>query len=87
MPAPNFSVSIVVPLPNERVCHAILSALEPDNRTAPPGITIDARCNDSALIASVIGIGVNILTWRNTIDDLLAHVALALKLIELIGDA
>lgn len=49
---------------------AILKALEPDNETAPEGLTVEGYILDSTLIVRVktnLGIG----TLLNTLDDLI----------------
>ena len=48
---------------------AILRALEPDNKTAPEGLTVEGYVSDSTLVIKVrtkLGVG----TLLNTLDDL-----------------
>ncbi len=81
------SARIFVSLRSEDVCRAVLEAIEPDNATVPSGITIRTTCIGSAMLIEIEGIDVSVLTFRNTIDDLLEHISIALKSIERIENS
>lgn len=60
---------------------AILKALEPDNRTAPEGLTVEGVVSDSTLVVRVrtsLGVG----TLLNTLDDLIICLSAADRGIE-----
>ena len=63
---------------SEDLCRAILSSIEPDNATAPQHTKIVCICENGLLRIEVVSDG-PILTFRNTVDDLLEHVAIAWK--------
>ncbi len=72
---------MVIPFWDSELCRAILSSIEPDNRTAPPSIEIKCGCREGALVVEILGTS-SMLTFRNTVDDLLEHVAIAWRSIE-----
>ena len=74
-------LEIKIDVHDEDLCRAILSSIEPDNATAPPHTRIVCICEDKVLKVEVDSEG-PILTFRNTIDDILEHVAIAWKSIE-----
>ncbi|MCI4437108.1 MAG: CTAG/PCC1 family protein [Ignisphaera sp.] len=75
-------VKLTIPIKDLETCKSVKNALEPDNATAPPQISITIECENSAIIVHVKGKDVNILTFRNTVDDLMEHLSLATKLLE-----
>lgn len=81
-----FEILLRIPTTSEEVCKSVLEALEPDNISAPKGITIKTHCKDSELIINIRSLNVGTLTVRNTVDDILVHVGLALKSISSINE-
>lgn len=77
-------VVLRVPVESKSLCLSVLEALEPDNTTAPKGVSISAYCDDETFVAQVYSEDVAVLTTRNTVDDILVHVNLALTTISLI---
>ncbi len=78
----------------ERECNAVIevktsdaihlaSALQPDNLTAPPHVTVNCMAEGLYLVCRVTVLGCSdprrILTLRNTIDDLLYSLKAALE--------
>ncbi len=63
-----------IPVENIDICKSILESVEPDNISSPMGITISMECRNSVLEIIVRGDKVSILTFRNTVDDLLIHI-------------
>ncbi len=70
-----------IPFGDGGLCRAILSSIEPNNRTAPSGIEIGCECCKGILIIEILSEG-SVLTFRNTVDDLLEHVTIAWRSIE-----
>ena len=64
---------------DEEICRSVLEAVEPDNREAPKNISIEMMCKNNVLYIHVKGVDVPILTFRNTVDDLLEHISIAIK--------
>ena len=77
--------SITIRFEDADLCMAILKGIEPDNATAPQNISISARCDNNVLYIEVEGYDVKILTYRNTIDDLLEHISIAYRSIKAIS--
>jgi tRNA threonylcarbamoyladenosine modification (KEOPS) complex Pcc1 subunit len=75
-------VKLAIPMKDLEMCRSVKNALEPDNATTPPQISITIECKDDAIIVHIKGKDVSILTFRNTVDDLLEHLSLAKKLLE-----
>jgi tRNA threonylcarbamoyladenosine modification (KEOPS) complex Pcc1 subunit len=67
---------------SEHVCKTIADAVEPDNAMAPPQIAMEMQCFGNTLFIRVNGENVSILTFRNTVDDLLEHISLVTKVIK-----
>jgi len=67
-------LAISIPLGDVDMCRSILESVQPDNLLAPKGITIDMECRNSDLNIIVRGEKIGILTFRNTVDDLLMHI-------------
>jgi len=66
---------------SEDLCRAILSSIEPDNATAPQHTKIVCICENGLLRIEVVSDG-PILTFRNTVDDVLEHIVIAWKSID-----
>ncbi len=67
-------LTISIPIGDVDMCRSILESVEPDNALVPKGITINMWCRNSNLEIIVRGEKINILTFRNTVDDLLMHI-------------
>ncbi|MEM0372073.1 MAG: KEOPS complex subunit Pcc1 [Ignisphaera sp.] len=70
---------------NER-CLNVLSAIEPDNHSAPYGISIKMECINDTLVVQTTFSGTRLLTLRNTIDDILEHVSIAIKTVKVLSE-
>jgi len=72
---------IIIPIANKELALSIVKALEVDNRLVPKGMSIVMNLTPNGDISILIKIKnhVDILTLRNTIDDLLEHLSLLLK--------
>ncbi len=81
------TVYIEIPLQSEDVCRAVIKAVEPDNRDAPAGVSIQMMCSKSILRATVVCREVKVLTCRNTVDDLVEHVLIAARSVRSINHA
>ncbi len=66
------------------LAEAIRKTLEPDNIGVPEGISIKIMEEEDKIriIVEYMGSPRNILTLRNTVDDLLEHLNIAVKAIE-----
>ncbi len=67
---------------------SLARALEPDNRAAPPGITVECRSDDSVLVCVVevdCSEPLGVLRLRNTIDDLLQDLSAAINALKAAG--
>lgn len=76
-------ISIIeIPMIEEKFMSSLIKALDPDNKLAPKGIVIDIQ-KESEYLKIIIRAkkSVELLTFRNTIDDLLEHVAIILKVL------
>ncbi|MCC6045619.1 MAG: hypothetical protein LM572_02450 [Ignisphaera sp.] len=78
----NLELTFRIQMIYESICRAVMDSVKPDNITAPPQITIEMQCDSGMLIIKMKGENVNILTFRNTMDDLLEHISLATKIIK-----
>ncbi len=69
---------------NPHLAEAIRKALEPDNTSIPESISIKIVEEEDKIriIVEYMGSPRNILTLRNTVDDLLEHLNIAVKAIE-----
>ncbi len=75
------SINLKVPL-TERECLSLLKALGPDNALAPRGVSIYIECEEGAFVARITcSQEVQVLTCRNTVDDLLEHLSIALSVV------
>ena len=72
-----------IPTPSSSLCQSLVDAVEPDNALVPPGISISMKCENGILIVEVVAENTPILTIRNTVDDLLVHIGLALKTVSM----
>ncbi len=79
---------LVFPRIDSRIAEALIKALEPDNTNAPSIIGINSIVEEGMLkiMVEFIGEPEEILTLRNTIDDLLEHLNVALKVVESVKD-
>ncbi|MEM0027585.1 MAG: KEOPS complex subunit Pcc1 [Ignisphaera sp.] len=80
-------LSIEIVMSDENMCRSVLNAVEPDNKTAPSSITIDVTCQGNVMKILVRGSNTKILTFRNTVDDLLEHVSIAMKTVNEVHSA
>jgi len=76
-----YEIIIRIPFRYENICLSILKAIQPDNMLAPKGIDIEMICQDSILKIIVKGIDVNVLTIRNTVEDIFMHLLSAYKVL------
>lgn len=81
-------ILLIFPGANLHVAEALIRALEPDNVGAPSNINISSivESNMLKIVIEFIGRLEEILTLRNTIDDLLQHLNVALKVVESVKD-
>lgn len=77
-------ITLHIPINNNHICKSILDSLIPDNTEIPQGISIEMFCDSNTLFIKMLSEETSILTTRNTIDDLLSHINLALRCIYLI---
>ncbi|MEL9940643.1 MAG: KEOPS complex subunit Pcc1 [Ignisphaera sp.] len=75
-------LSIEIVMNDENTCRSVLNAVEPDNKTAPSSIAIDVTCQGNVMRVVVRGSNTKILTFRNTVDDLLEHISIAMKTVK-----
>lgn len=66
---------------SQKKADAIKSALEPDNVDFPEGLSFDIENLDNALVFNFHSTG-NMKKLTATIDEVLAHVQMALKVME-----
>jgi hypothetical protein len=66
---------------SQKKADAIKNALEPDNVDFPEGLSFDIENLDNALVFNFHSTG-NMKKLTSTIDEVLAHVQMALKVIE-----
>ncbi len=79
-------IHIEIPLDSESICNAVKQAVEPDNVSSPRGILIAMFCSKNILVVDVKSSeNIHILTFRNTIDDLLEHIGIALKSLRVVS--
>ncbi len=74
-------LNMEITIKNKRMCESIIKAVEPDNVTAPSTITIDMICQNESMKIVIKSSDTKILTFRNTVDDLLEHISIAMKTI------
>jgi hypothetical protein len=74
-------IKIVISNISKKKADAIKNALEPDNVNFPEGLTFDIENLDNALVFNFHSTG-NMKKLTATIDEVLAHVHMALKVME-----
>lgn len=80
----NISVEIGVDTGSNERCSSVLEAIEPDNYLLPHNISIHMKCVGKVLAVQIESSDPYPLTLRNTIDDILEHISLATKTLDLI---
>ncbi len=75
------SIKIKINNLTKKKAKTILAALEPDNVDFPKGLSFEMENLDNALVFNFHSTG-NMKTLTATIDEVLAHVSIALKVIE-----
>jgi tRNA threonylcarbamoyladenosine modification (KEOPS) complex Pcc1 subunit len=75
------TVKIVIEHLTKKKADAIRAALEPDNVDFPKGLSFEIENLDNALVFNFHSTG-NMKTLTATIDEVLAHVSMALKVME-----
>lgn len=75
----NINIEIEIHANNNKKCISILEAIEPDNYILPQGIFISMKCLNEVLVIRIESNNAHILTFRNTVDDLLEHITITLK--------
>ena len=80
-----YEIAIEIPLTSEDLCLSILNAVKPDNISAPSGIEIEMVCHGPILRVAVRGVGVGVLTIRNTVDDIFMHLLSAYRVLRLLA--
>jgi hypothetical protein len=74
-------VRIVISNISQKKADAIRAALEPDNVDFPEGLSFEMENLDNALVFNFHSTG-NMKKLTGTIDEVLAHVQMALKVME-----
>ncbi|NPA96542.1 MAG: hypothetical protein GXO32_02945 [Crenarchaeota archaeon] len=81
-------VYIVIPTDSREQCESASRSLEPDNASAPNGVEIGVKCEGNYFTAEIVCLdSVSTLTCRNTVDDLLSHLFIALRAVRIINHA
>jgi tRNA threonylcarbamoyladenosine modification (KEOPS) complex Pcc1 subunit len=75
------TIKIAIDNLTKKKADAIRSALEPDNVDFPKGLSFEIENLDNALVFNFHSTG-NMKTLTATIDEVLAHVSMALKVME-----
>lgn len=75
------SIKIKINNLTKKKAKTIMAALEPDNVDFPRGLSFEMENLDNALVFNFHSTG-NMKTLTATIDEVLAHVSMALKVIE-----
>lgn len=75
------TVKIVIEHLTKKKADAIMAALEPDNVDFPKGLSFEIENLDNALVFNFHSTG-NMKTLTATIDEVLAHVSMAIKVME-----
>lgn len=75
------TVKIVIEYLTKKKADAIMAALEPDNVDFPKGLSFEIENLDNALVFNFHSTG-NMKTLTATIDEVLAHVSMAIKVME-----
>ncbi|HXG13503.1 MAG TPA: KEOPS complex subunit Pcc1 [Candidatus Nitrosotenuis sp.] len=74
-------IRIVISNISQKKARAVIAALEPDNVDFPEGLTFEMENLDNALVFNFHSTG-NMKKLTATIDEVLAHVQMALKVME-----
>ena len=84
----NVRTTIILPGMSKHFASAIISALEPDNTKAPRNIYIENVVGEDSLRIVIVfqGESKELLSLRNTIDDLLEHLNMTLRVLESVKD-
>ena len=64
---------------DSRKCESLVESLEPDNSRLPYGIYIENTCKDDSMIIKVTCDSCNILSFKNTIIDLLLNLKIGIE--------
>ncbi|NDB46233.1 MAG: hypothetical protein EB163_02915 [Nitrososphaeria archaeon] len=75
------TVKIAIEHLTKKKADAIMAALEPDNVDFPKGLSFEIENLDNALVFNFHSTG-NMKTLTATIDEVLAHVSMAIKVME-----
>ncbi len=75
------TIKIAINQITKKKADAIQAALEPDNVSFPEGLSFEIENLDNALVFNFHSTG-NMKTLTATIDEVLAHVQVALKVME-----
>jgi tRNA threonylcarbamoyladenosine modification (KEOPS) complex Pcc1 subunit len=75
------TIKITIDSITKKKADAIKAALEPDNVDFPSGLSFEIENLDNALVFNFHSTG-NMKTLTATIDEVLAHVSMALKVME-----
>jgi tRNA threonylcarbamoyladenosine modification (KEOPS) complex Pcc1 subunit len=75
------TIKITIDSITKKKADAIKAALEPDNVDFPSGLSFEIENLDNALVFNFHSTG-NMKTLTATIDEVLAHVSMALKVTE-----
>lgn len=75
------TVKIVIEHLTKKKADAVMAALEPDNVDFPKGLSFEIENLDNALVFNFHSTG-NMKTLTATIDEVLAHVSMAIKVME-----
>ena len=75
------TIKITIEKLTKKKADSIRAALEPDNVDFPDGLTFEIENLDNALVFNFHSTG-NMKTLTATIDEVLAHVSMALKVME-----
>ncbi|MEM3064185.1 MAG: KEOPS complex subunit Pcc1 [Candidatus Nitrosotenuis sp.] len=74
-------IRIVISDISQKKAHAIRAALEPDNVDFPEGLSFEMENLDNALVFNFHSTG-NMKKLTATVDEVLAHVQMALRVME-----
>ncbi|MEM1542199.1 MAG: KEOPS complex subunit Pcc1 [Ignisphaera sp.] len=82
----NMYVEINIHTGSNEKCLSVLSAIEPDNYSAPYGVSIQMECIKDTLVVRTGFLGSKLLTFRNTVDDILEHVSISIKTVKMLSE-
>ncbi|HVX02200.1 MAG TPA: KEOPS complex subunit Pcc1 [Nitrososphaera sp.] len=80
---------VSIPFPTSAHARAAVKALIPDNVNMPAGLTIDIFSRGTTVWVRVgaTGSGISIATVASTLDEILEHISVARKVVDLAGMA